>query len=271
MDDAVPGSWQLDPDTRLGLRLKRLRASLEEGQFEEAILEAEELLDEEPDYPDALYLLGEALLDGGDPEGAVMAFGRHVQLAPEDLESLLRLGLAQYEICDLTGAEEIIREVARRQPDHALAQYQLSLVFEAQGRKTESLSALMLANRLDPESFPLPSHWTAEQWQESLADAMVLLPARLRRFWADVPMHLEPAPTLDELRGEDPPLSPRTTGLFEGDAPRDPESTERPTSMRFFLRNLNKAISYDELVEWVAAALEREACEWLGIDPEELD
>lgn len=268
MDDAVPGTWQLDPDTRLGLRLKRLRSSLEEGAFGEAVLEAEELLDEEPDYPDALYLLGEALLDGGDPEGAVMAFSRHVQLVGDDTESLLRLGLARYEICDLPGAEEATREVVRRRPDYALGQYQLSLIFEAQERKTESLSALMLANRLEPSTFPLPNLWTAEQWQEAIADAVVLLHPRLRRLWADVPMHLLESPSLEELCQADPPLSPRTVGMIH--APQGPTEVDRPQSMRFFQRNLNKAADYEELVDWVTTALEHEACAWLGLAPEDL-
>lgn len=270
MDDAVTGSWQLDPDTRLGLRLKQLRASLDEGLYDEAILEAEELLDEEPDYPDALYLLGEALLDAGDAEGAVMAFGRHAQVVPGDVEALLRLGLAQYETCALAPAEEATREVLRQRPDHALAHYQMAMILEALERKTESLSELMLANRLDPETFPLPNHWTKEQWQSALDDATPMLPPRLWQFWDGVPMVLEEAPTLDELRSEDPPLSPRTTALFVGTPPRD-ESDARPEALRFFRRNLNQAIDYDELVDWMASAMMREACEWLGIDPEELD
>ena len=68
MMDDVAAPWALDPDTRLELRMASMRSHLEQGEFEQAVLEAEELLDEEPDYPDALYLLGEALLDANDPE-----------------------------------------------------------------------------------------------------------------------------------------------------------------------------------------------------------
>ncbi|MCO4743600.1 MAG: tetratricopeptide repeat protein [Proteobacteria bacterium] len=271
MDDAVSGPWLLDPETRLQLRLKGLRTSLAQGDFEEAILEAEELLDEEPDYADGLYLLGEALLDANDPEGAVMAFQRHVQLVGDDLESLLRLGLARFEICDLEGAEEVVREVARRRPEDALAHYQLSLILEAQDRRTESVGALMMANRLDPHSFPLPNHWTDAQWSSAIEEAIQGLAPLLRKFWAGIPMRVEPAPFLDELKAEDPPLSPRISGIVLGTPAEAPDPQGRPEAMRFFQRNLDKAATYEEFVEWVGAALEREACEWLGLDPDRLD
>ena len=83
-------------------------------------------------------------------------------------------------------------------------------------------------------------------------------------------MLFEESPTLEELRAEDPPLSPRTTALFVG-TPPDGDTEASPEGMRFFRRSLNQAQSYDELVEWIAAGLVREACEWLRLDPDELD
>lgn len=83
-------------------------------------------------------------------------------------------------------------------------------------------------------------------------------------------MLFEEAPGLDELRAEDPPLSPRTTALFVG-TPSEDDADARPEAMRFFRRSLGQAQSYDELIEWIAAGLVREACEWLGLDPDELD
>ena len=62
------------------LRLKHIYKLLNGGASGAAILEIEELLDEQPDHMEGLFLLGEACLDAGNIEIAKLAYERHVAL-----------------------------------------------------------------------------------------------------------------------------------------------------------------------------------------------
>ena len=70
MDDEVQGGWRIDDATRQALRLDRVRKALDKSDWPGAVLEVEELLDETPDHPEALFLLAEALHPAEIHEGA---------------------------------------------------------------------------------------------------------------------------------------------------------------------------------------------------------
>src|SRR5262245_35959749 len=118
MDDEVQEFWRIDPSMRADLRLKHVRTLMTNGSFSDAAVEAEELLDEEPDHPEGLALLGEALLELGDAEGAVMALGHHLEVEKKPApQTLALLAAARYHHCDLPGAAEAAREAVRQAPD----------------------------------------------------------------------------------------------------------------------------------------------------------
>ncbi len=274
MDDERTGTlWTLDPDTRAAMRLDRVREAMRQQQWETAIVEVEEFLDESPQHPDALFLLGESLLELGDAALACEVYSDQVELTGgKQPASLLGLAIARFETCDLPGSAQAAREVIRQDPGNAEAHFTLGLALERQkGRSVEAASALSAAARLDPEGFPFPLTISAEGWSSVIGSALASLHPTLRGFWSGVPIRLLDLPDLAELRRHEPVLPPTVMALFIGTPPDEGQaSASRPDALRLFTRNLTRVHSEDQLVEQVAVALEQEALEWLGMTTEEL-
>lgn len=292
MDDELHGAvWSLDPETRAALRLDRVRRLMRDQDYVEAIVEVEELLDEEPDNVDGLFLLGEALLEVGEASIALEAYAHHVALTGGDARSLLGLAITRYDTCDLAGAVEAAREAARLDPSVAEAHWYLGLALERltheanpdAGPGAEAITAFSAARSLDPRSYPFPLTLDQEAWDDALAEALEALHPTLQAFWHGVDMRFEEWPDLAELRRHDPPVPPSVALMYEGEHPdeREPEDGDdepvdpwqhRPTALRLFRRNLARSQDLEELIEAVASGLESEALDWLGLaDLSELD
>ncbi|MBX2798106.1 MAG: tetratricopeptide repeat protein [Myxococcales bacterium] len=272
MDDELPGGvWRVDADTQQSLRLERIRTALDDGAWEEAALEAEELLDEAPQHPEGLFLLGEALLELADFELARACYEQRVRLDGGDSPSLLGLAISAFQSCDLPVAVETAREVVRRQPDNAEAHYYLGLALERQpGRMTEALTELSAAAQLDPDLFPLPMQLRDKDWEEVVGAAVMRLHPRLQTFYKAIHFRLEDLPAVQELRDHDPPLPPTIGAMYVGQPPDGDPWHELPSAVRLFARNLGRASTPEDLVGQLSRALQEEALDWLGLSLEEL-
>lgn len=268
MDDELPtGVWSLDPETRTALRLDRVRRMLRDEDYVEAVVEVEELLDEEPDNPEGLFLLGESLLELREPSIALLAYERFVELTGGDADSLLGLAISRYEVCDLAGAAVAAREAVRLDPSRAEAHWYLGLALERlPGRRTEALQAFAAARELDPTEFPFPLRLSDSEWRGAIGMAVGRLHPRLQSFWDGIPVRLEPWPDLAELRRADPPITPAVSGLYLGEPPTEGDPwIERPKAMRLFRHNLERARDPHELLDQITQALQDEALDWLGV------
>jgi tetratricopeptide (TPR) repeat protein len=279
MDDEVMGGWSIDPETRAALRLDRVRRALDQGDFGGAVIEVEELLDEDPEHSEALVLLGEALLELGDAEGAVDAYEHHLQVAAADsasspwmIPALAGLAIARFESCDLQGAVEAARESARLAPDLAESHFYLGLALERlPGRMAEALSAFVAAQQLDPEAYPFPMQLSRKQWDDLIERARRLLPKVLQDFWKGVPFRVEDLPPIDDLRRSDPPITPTVSALYEGEPPEDGDPWQRrPEALRLFTGNLARLGSEDAVVEDLVRSMQEEALDWLGASLDDL-
>lgn len=271
MEDDVATGWQIDPEIRAAMRMERARSAFDTRDFAEAVIEVEELLDEDPDHAEALLLLGEAMLEAGDAEGAVQAFERRMLVGPVTGTVLTGLAIARFDVCDLHGAAEAAREAIRLSPDDAEAHYYLGLALERlPRRRSEALSHFAAAQQLDPAAFAFPLHVSEAQWRHALERALRLLPQPLADFWRPVPILFEAAPSLEELRAASPPITPTVTGMYRGDPPEEGDPWEsRPEALRLFTDNLARSVDVDDLVEAIARTLDHEARDWLGLDPDE--
>lgn len=267
MDDELPsGVWSLDPDTRTALRLDRVRRLMREADFVDAILEVEELLDEEPDNAEGLFLLGEALLELGEAPIALEAYQHHVSVTGGDARSLLGLAICRYETCDLPGAVEAAREAIRLDPGQAEAHYALGLALERlPNGRSEAVQAFAAARQLEPQAYPLPMELELKDWQHAIGEAVLRLPLPLQTFWDGVPIRLEDWPDLEELQRTDPPIPPGVAGLYEGVPPEGGDPNERPQAFRLFRRNLERAPHMEALIDQLTMALQAEALDWLGL------
>lgn len=259
--------WSVDPDTRNALRLDRIREAMERQDWEEAVLEIEELLDDEPQHAEALFLLGESLLESGDPELAVQAYVAQVKIEGDDVPALLGLAIAQFESCELVGCIETAREVIRIDPSVAEAHWYLGLALElVGGREAESIGALASARQLEPDDYPWPLDLTDQQWEEAVLAALAICRPGVQSFWEEIPVMLVDRPKLDELRSHSPPLPPTVSGLFLGELDDEADPHEHlPDAMRLYRKNLALCRTLDELVMQVSISLESECMGWLGL------
>ncbi len=278
MDDELPGGvWRVDATTREGLRLDRIRQAMDQGAWEVAAVEAEELLEEAPEHGEALFLLGEALLELADYELARVCYEQRLALDDDDLAARLGLAIATFLGCDLDAAIPLLEEMVRREPQSAEAHHYLGLALErVPGRGTEALSALAAASQLDPARFPLPMQLDPSGWEQLVRDALESLHPALQLFWSGVEFLLQDLPPLDELRDHVPPLPPTVGAMYVGEPPEEPyegdlSEAPRPDGMRLFMRNLGRAPSRARLVEQLGVALEEEALHWLGLPPDALE
>lgn len=278
MDDEVQGGWRIDDATRAALRLDRVRKALDKSDWPGAVLEVEELLDESPDHPEALFLLAEALLELGDAEGARDAYQQHLKAAGPDGDKAMRAGalaglaVASFECVELQAAVEAARKSLELAPDLGETHFYLGLALERiPGKKSDSVAAFMAAHRLDPEAYPLPKQFSEAEWNAMVAEAMSALPDAVRTFWKGVPVLLVDLPDLAELRAIDPPLTPTVSGLYDGVPPEEGDpATEKPESVRLFTGNLARLGDRAAIVSEIGNTLLHEAFNWLGVTDDEV-
>jgi tetratricopeptide (TPR) repeat protein len=273
MDDEVQTSWVIDPEVKEAIRFDKVRAALDAGRFDEAVVELEELLDDEPDHLTALVLLASATLDGGDPEGAVALYDQ--VLARDDLpeeerdDALLGLAAARYRSADPHGARTAAQSVLARSSQSADGQYLLGLAASfLEGAEAESAQAFVAAQRLDPDEFPAALTLSESEWKRLFGVALRQAPLEVRTFWQSIPVRFVARPALAWLRSFRPPLDPSLRGVALG----EPEDDERPEALQLHTDNLARLGDRDAIVEALVEILEDEASAWQGADgPEPAD
>jgi tetratricopeptide (TPR) repeat protein len=265
-DDAVPVSrWALDPAARHALRREAVLTALRARDVARAIVECEELLDDQPDDVEVLGWLAALFTENGDVTAALEAWRSVVELSEgQDAAALAQLAVSAFGCCRLEEAAEAARAAIARSDVAAEAHHVLGLVTE----RTESAAAafphFLAAWRAAPVAFPLPAPLSEADARLAVDEALRALEPSLRRFWRKVPLRLEAWPDLEELARAAPPLSPRVVALYAGPPPARADGSERPEALRVFLGNLAHAIDLDDAIEQLVDALVGEAEDWLG-------
>jgi tetratricopeptide (TPR) repeat protein len=266
----------LDPGAVSALRLDRSREAYRNHDLVTAMLEAEELLGEEPDNTEALEVLGDTELELGHGREAALVFEHLLDLQPEEPLYLTGLAIARFLHTDFEGALAAGLEALAKVPDLTEAHAYVGLALERMGRQEEADQHLAQAATLDPEGWAPPPALHEIPWQPLLDAAMALVPETLHGFYAKVPIVWQNLPDPGVLRAVDPPISPLVLALYEG-TPTAPgsETGLLPRSVRIFQGNARRfARDMRRLTEDLGHALAAEAADWLGVpmpDPPELE
>jgi tetratricopeptide (TPR) repeat protein len=259
----------LDPGAIAALRLDRTREAYRNHDLITALLEAEELLEDDPDNIDALEVLGDTELELGHGREAELVFSHLLDLQPDEPVYLTGLAIARFLHTDFQGSVDAGLEALEASPDLVEAHAYVGLSLERMGQLEASAEHLARAAELDPEGWaPAPSV-DEVPWQGLLSMALEALPADLRAFYDKVPIVWQQLPDPSVLRAVDPPISPLVLALYEG-TPPGPEADVLPRSMRIFQGNARRfARDLERLTEDLAHALGAEAADWLGVEPPE--
>jgi predicted Zn-dependent protease with MMP-like domain len=218
---------------------------------------------------------GQALSGLGDAVAALSRLEEARHRLPDDLEVLVELGQALHELCRFEEASRILAEALRIDRDDPWALHAAGLAAERLGRAREAERLLERATALAPDEFPRPVSLSPEAFEAVVEDALVRLPEPVRRYLSNVAISVEDLPSVEELRGSDPPLSPSILGIFRGaplpqKASMDPWS-HFPSSIALFQRNLERhARDEEELREEIEVTLLHEVGHFLGLDEDDL-
>ncbi len=270
---AFDGDWQLALTDIGALRLQQARRAWEARDPGAAMVEAEELLDEEPDNLDALLLVADAALELGDAAVAQATFQQVLEMQDDLASAWSGYAVACYELTDMQGCLEASDHALSLDDSLAEAHFYRGLVLDHQGDFQGGRLSLSRATELDSTSFPtIPSLDPAEA-EEALVQARALLAEPMRVWLARVPIVFERYPSLDQLRQDEMPLSPSSPALYVGSPPddgRDPFLVE-PDRMVVYVGNLERIAALGaDLSVILATALRAEALDWLGLADDQL-
>lgn len=261
--------WSLERGPIGALRLKSAQDAYARRDTQEAVTEAEELLDHEPDNDQALLIVADGSLELGQPEVARVAYAEYLEMRPEDALGWAGMAVAAYEVTDLHGCIEAAEKSMALNDEGAEAWYYKGLALEHLGRRDEADICFLQASRRDGQSFPLVAEVSDAVFAAALAEALLVLPQDLRDWLEPIALKVEELPELAELRRAIPPLSPSAGALYEGTPPEEDPIDDVPTSIRLYRRNIARAASYGaDLVFLLAHALRQEALDWLALGDE---
>jgi tetratricopeptide (TPR) repeat protein len=143
------------------------------GQLDQAELIYRQILDDDPDQPEALHLLGVIAHQRGQPDKAVKLIRRAVALRPQAPVFHCNLAEAYRVMGELPESVAHSQKAIRLQPHNADAHNHLGLALQGQGKLTEAIASFREALSLRPD-FPLALNnlgsalRTAEQGDEAL-------------------------------------------------------------------------------------------------------
>lgn len=131
------------------------RAYLQNDDPTQAVVALNQALVLNPDYVDAMLLLGEANVRAGDAHSAIASMQSLLQKHPNLIQAQVVLAAAYRSLGRLDDAAATFREQIKVSPQSAQAYVGLGLILREQGRITEAQKAFEKAQELDPEN-PAP-------------------------------------------------------------------------------------------------------------------
>lgn len=271
---------QLPPpgDEALQAQLDDFWALLEDGEVDEALDFAHELLHDNPESGDCALALAAACYEAGSARDTLEAAQRAGELSPTDpLLQRWYIAAAHHYLWDFATARELCDELLREDEDFGEAWYLLAQACEMQGDEVGARRGYERAARVDPERFARPTRMQEEQFEQALERAREELPTRFREVLGELAVAWEDNPTEEMARAEAPgddPLPPDLLGLFVG-ADRFQRSSfdivDQPGLIFLFRKNLERVCpDRHTLVEEIQTTLWHELAHYLGFDEEQV-
>lgn len=260
-------------DPRVRRRLTDGWRALEGGDYERAAEIAEALVDTTRRHPDALQLLGAALVELGCHK-AGLARLREAGEQVEDLAlSKCYEGNAHFERCRFAKARRAFQAAIEREPDFGYAYFGLGRCADFAKRYALADRLYLRANQLDPNSCPLPVRMRRANFEAAVREAIDLVPDDLRKVLNHIPVIVEELPDPAVLKSDTPPMRPDLLGLFVGSGLREKSVFDLPgpECIMIFQRNLELFCeTREELVYEIHVTLAHEVGHALGLEEEDL-
>ena len=253
-------AWTLDGDHLQDLRRRAAAGALRRGEPHRAMAEAEELLQQHPEDAGALRTVVDAALALEEGATALAALDALLPLIPDGdarhAELVEARGWARFLDLDLTGAAaDLAAPAPPETPDGPWRRLRLEL------QRGGPAEALLSGGPADDEA-----------WLDLIDGAIEELPDLLQEFYTGVPVELLSHPSDDDLRVQEPPVSPLVYALYVGAPPESSEELAMPEAVRLFQVNLLRGSpDADALKQRIAEGLRDEALAWMDMDLSDLE
>ena len=123
---------------------------LQAGRLQAARQACQQLLEQQPNQPEALHLLGVISHKLGERETAVRYLSQSIEQKPGDPSFLSNYGGILQSLGESEQASELLRQALELNPDLAEAHYNLGLVLYDQGHSEQAIGSYREAIRLKP-------------------------------------------------------------------------------------------------------------------------
>lgn len=226
------------------------------AEFDEAISMCDQALDlaeTDDEVVDALLLKFDALLGKGELEQATAVCERFPPGPFENPSHVFLVGRAYYEIGDVTRAEPLIEESAKRSPKNPEGHYYLGLVRDERGDAAGATQAFLRSRELDLDVPPPAWSLSRETFELTAKRALLSLEEGLRAFVQEGELYVADVPGVEVVVDG---VDPRALLLIDGVG--GPDSTVT-TRLFVYQRNVERlAGSIDQIEPEIVLALERE-------------
>ena len=255
---ALERALALDP--RLAsARLEKARVLYDETRFEDVI----ETLREQR-CVEALYLAASALYELGEHEEAEDVCDQ--ALALEELPELRHLeALVRLQRSEPDKALAAARRSIELDPELAEGHHALGLSCTQLGQIEEADAAFARAAELDPESYFRPFRLSAEDFDEVVDEALAELPEEFESYLENVEVAVEDVPDSALVKEG---LEFDLLGLYRGGTIQS-DGWDLPDRVLLFQRNIeNISPSRDSLIEEIRDTIYHEVGHHMGMDEE---
>ncbi len=152
------------------------------GKLDDAVAEFREAIQISPKYSIAFTGLGKALARQGKVDEAIAAHRAAIQLQPDAADAHTAMGALFCDVLkDYRSAEDEFRTALRLRPNDLIAQANLGIALERQGKLEEALAEYQKAQKLAPPNSPVARGMSGQISQlEPLVAQARRLPAVLR-------------------------------------------------------------------------------------------
>lgn len=175
-----------DPDNVKALYL-RSNIYRQSGSWSKAAPDLRRVVELDPEYPQARWWLGIALVNIGRYDEAARHLEILRQRQPDDVEILVRLAICQHRLGRSREARALLDAVLAQRPDHGLAFLTLGQVAQGNGQLDEAEKWLRQAARVLPYHYRV--HWALteclrQQGKTEQAESEAAYANQLRDRWA---------------------------------------------------------------------------------------
>lgn len=265
------------PDPADEILLDQAEDALDSGDPLSALNLVEQVLQRQPRHPGAHYIAAEALRELGDAEAARDRYRHVLEIEPQHGLSWSALASLAFDELHFDEAGTRAARAIRIDSENGEAYWIRALLRERRGDYLGAERDFRRADRLDPESYPLPVPLADATVKAIVESSLRTLHPSLREYLTSVAILLEEVPSVDTCMQYDPPANPATILGYYSGVPLTERSIENPWStlpsaIVLFRRNLSR-LAHDEaqLIEELRITLFHEVGHYLGLDEDDLE